>query len=244
MTAHVWRTGQQMFLTDAADHPLVSPALLALDEAVSVLWQPVIVQGAVVAMLNVTWRRRIADPGDRAVRVVRLIANEAGYSLHATRLRRELERSATTDPLTGSLNRRAWDAELALLMDRARLSGNPLTVALVDLDHFKYYNDANGHTAGDVLLTQFAGRARTCLRKHDVFGRWGGEEFIVALYDCTPEHAKQILERIRSSVPSGGTCSIGHTMWDGTEPLAASIARADTALYVAKRNGRDRVVGQ
>jgi PAS domain S-box-containing protein len=185
MTAHVWRTGQQMFLTDAADHPLVNPALLALDEAVSVLWQPVIVQGEVVAMLNVTWRRRIGDPGDRAVRVVGVIADEAGYSLHAARLRRELERSATTDPLTGSLNRRAWDAQLRLLMDRARLSGAPLTVALVDLDHFKSYNDTLGHSAGDVLLTEFAGEARTCLRKHDVFARWGGEEFIVALYDCT-----------------------------------------------------------
>jgi diguanylate cyclase (GGDEF)-like protein/PAS domain S-box-containing protein len=244
MTAHVWRTGRQMFLTDAAEHPLVNPALLALDEAVSVLWQPVIVQGTVVAILNVTWRRRIVDPGDRAVRVVGVIADEAGYSLHASRLRRELERSATTDPLTGSLNRRAWDAGLRLLMDRARLSGATLTVALVDLDHFKHYNDAHGHTAGDVLLTEFAGAARTCLRKHDVFARWGGEEFIVALYDCTPDHAEQILDRIRGSMPSGSTCSIGHTTWDGTEPLAASISRADTALYVAKRTGRDRVVGR
>jgi len=244
MTAHVWRTGKQMFLTDAADHPLVNPALLALDEAVSVLWQPVIVQGKVVAMLNVTWRRRIVDPGDRAVRVVGVIADEAGYSLHATRLRRELERSATTDPLTGSLNRRAWDAQLRLLMERARLGGAPLTIALVDLDHFKSYNDTHGHTAGDVLLTQFAGAAKTCLRKVDVFARWGGEEFIVALYDCTPDHAEQILDRIRGSVPSGSTCSIGRTTWDGTEPLASSIARADTALYVAKRTGRDRVVGR
>jgi diguanylate cyclase (GGDEF)-like protein len=229
-----------MFLTDAADHPRVNPALLALDEAVSVLWQPVIVQGKVVAMLNVTWRRRIVDPGERAVRVVGVIADEAGYSLHATRLRRELERSATTDPLTGSLNRRAWDAQLRLLMERARLGGAPLTIALVDLDHFKSYNDTHGHTAGDVLLTQFAGAAKTCLRKVDVFARWGGEEFIVALYDCTPDHAEQILDRIRGSVPSGSTCSIGHT----TEPLASSISRADTALYVAKRTGRDRVVGR
>jgi diguanylate cyclase (GGDEF)-like protein len=124
------------------------------------------------------------------------------------------------------------------------LSGATLTVALVDLDHFKHYNDAHGHTAGDVLLTEFAGAARTCLRKHDVFARWGGEEFIVALYDCTPDHAEQILDRIRGSMPSGSTCSIGHTTWDGTEPLAASISRADTALYVAKRTGRDRVVGR
>jgi len=244
MTAHVWRTGKQMFLTDAADHPLVNPALLALDEAVSVLWQPVIVEGRVVAMLNVTWRRRIVDPGDRAVRVVGVIADEAGSSLQATRLRRELERSATTDPLTGTLNRRAWDAQLCLLMERARLSGAPLTIALVDLDHFKSYNDTHGHTAGDVLLTQFAGAARTCLRKFDVFARWGGEEFIVALYECSPDHASQILNRIRSSMPPGGTCSVGHTMWDGTEPLSASISRADAALYDAKRIGRDRVVGR
>ena len=244
MTAHVWRTGRQMFLTDAADHPLVNPALLALDEAVSVLWQPVIVQGKVVAILNVTWRHRIVDPGDRAVRVVGVIADEAGFSLHATRLRRELERSATTDPLTGSLNRRAWDAQLRLLMERARLGGAPLTIALVDLDHFKSYNDTHGHTAGDVLLTQFAAAARTCLRKYDVFARWGGEEFIVALYDCTPDHAEQILGRIRVSMPPGSTCSIGYTTWDGAEPLASSIARSDVALYEAKRTGRDRVVGR
>lgn len=152
-----------------------------------------------------------------------------------------LRRFATTDPLTGALNRRAWDAELASLVDSRRDDDTPLTVALIDLDYFKAYNDTYGHAAGDDLLRQFAGASRSCLRRSDVFARWGGEEFILALPGCPPEEADAILERIRASVPAGRTCSIGVTTWQAPELTSATVARADRALYRAKDGGRDRV---
>jgi diguanylate cyclase (GGDEF)-like protein/PAS domain S-box-containing protein len=242
MTAHVWRTGQQVFVPDLRRRRIVSPVLRALDATISALWQPVIIHGRVEAVLVVTWRDRVENLDTRSARVVRVIADEAGASLQATRLLRELERSATTDPLTGLLNRRAWDAHLRALMVDAAATGAPLTIALVDLDYFKSFNDRFGHAAGDVLLSDFAASARDCLRKKDVFARWGGEEFIIALDDCEPAEAEQILERVRASVPGNLTCSIGHASWDGDEPMSACVGRADAALYEAKRGGRDRIM--
>lgn len=241
-TARVWWTGQQVFIPDMAGSPVVSSSMPALDNVASALWQPVIIHGRVEAVLVVTWRDRVDDLDARATRVVRVIADEAGASLQATRLRRELERSAATDPLTGSLNRRAWDVQLHSLMNDACRFGAPLTIALVDLDFFKSFNDQFGHAAGDILLSDFAAAARDCLRKRDVFARWGGEEFIIALYDCLPPEVERILERVRTSVPARLTCSIGHTMWNADEAISVSIARADSALYLAKRAGRDRIM--
>ena len=169
----------------------------------------------------------------------RLIAGEAGASLHAARLRAELEASAITDPMTGALNRRAWDRALVDLTTAAGRTGRPLGLALLDLDNFKAYNDAFGHNAGDRLLREFAEDARRCLRVGDVFARWGGEEFVVALPDCAPEESTRIVERVRRAVPDGRTCSAGLTTWVPGEPVTSCIARADAALYDAKQGGRD-----
>ncbi|WP_244324361.1 sensor domain-containing diguanylate cyclase [Mycobacterium timonense] len=150
-----------------------------------------------------------------------------------------LERIASTDPLTGLLNRRAWDAALQALLDGGGCV--PLVIAFIDLDRFKAYNDFHGHSAGDALLRDFAGAARAVLRDQDVLVRWGGEEFVVALPDTNAEQAARIFERVRSSVPAGQTCSIGFTTWNPPEALNAALVRADQALYQAKRRGRDQV---
>lgn len=242
--AQVWRTGETLFLPDAADSPLVNPALLELDSTVSALWQPVIVAGAVLAVLVVTWRQRLSKLSDQAIRAVHALAAEAGLSLHALRLHNELQRAAGTDPLTGSLNRRAWDEQLLSLVAAARLSGQPLALALVDIDHFKAFNDTFGHAKGDELLQRFASAASACLRTGDVFARWGGEEFILALPNCGPQQAEYILHRVRASIPTGRTCSIGRTTWIAGEPITTTVARADAALYDAKRTGRDRVAAR
>ncbi len=241
-TAHVWRTGERLFLSDIASHPMVNrrPAIES-PTVVSVLLQPVVVMGQVQALVTVTWQRRIPDPGHPAVQVVQVIADEAGGSLQASRQRGELEASANTDPLTGSLNRRAWDAALEVLMDVAEISGDPLTIAVVDLDHFKAYNDRHGHVAGDAALTEFAAGARRRLRRDDVFARWGGEEFLVALPRCATPQASKILDRVRAGMPADLSCSIGHTEWIPGESLTACMSRADDALYAAKTGGRDRV---
>lgn len=151
-----------------------------------------------------------------------------------------LKHSASTDPLTGLLNRRAWDAQVSMVIsDMAR--GTPMTIAVIDLDNFKSYNDRFGHPAGDALLQNFATAAAASVRAGDVLARWGGEEFIVALPDTAPEHAEKILGRIRNCVPFGQTCSIGHTTHLSGDALEDTVIRADKAVYLAKNRGRNQL---
>lgn len=150
-----------------------------------------------------------------------------------------LKHSASTDPLTGALNRRAWDVRVAALL--AGADAAPVTVAVIDLDNFKAFNDTRGHTVGDALLQHFAAAATAVVRGDDIFARWGGEEFIVALPATTPEQAESILNRLRRCVPFGQTCSIGYTAHRPGDTLGDTVARADRALYEAKRRGRDQL---
>ncbi|MBJ7339813.1 PAS domain S-box protein [Mycolicibacterium sp.] len=241
VTSHVWRTGELVFLPDAAADPRVDHRLLSLDGSVSLLSHPVVIDGRVEAILNVTWRHRVPDSAARAVRSVQTIANETGAALQTSRLRDELEDFAATDPLTGAMNRRAWDTRLQALADGAVHGDLRLVIAVVDLDNFKSYNDTHGHGVGDLLLRDFAAATRAALRPGDVFARWGGEEFVIALPGTTLDQAARILDRIRAVVPAAQTCSIGYTEWDAVEPLARTIARADAALYQAKARGRDQL---
>jgi diguanylate cyclase (GGDEF)-like protein len=156
-------------------------------------------------------------------------------------LYREVERLARTDGLTGVANRRGWDDELPRELARATRSGRPLCIALLDLDHFKAYNDRHGHQAGDRLLKAAAAAWQARLRRSDLLARYGGEEFAVLLPDCGLEDALAIAERLRTAQPEG-TCSLGVAAWDGREDAGQLVDRADRALYAAKAGGRDRCV--
>ncbi len=232
----VRRTGQ-VLLSPVRTEPGTDPVHPVGTE----LWQPILVEGEVIAVLHVGWPRALSGIDDRAVAAVRVLVDEAGASLHAVQLRTELERFAATDPLTGALNRRAWETELFALMEQSRTNSTPLTIALIDLDHFKAFNDAHGHAAGDDLLRDFAAAVLGGLRSTDLFARWGGEEFVVALADCDVQQAAAMLHRVRTAVPDRESCSIGHTIWMPGETMAACISRADNALYIAKGAGRDRL---
>jgi diguanylate cyclase (GGDEF)-like protein len=138
-------------------------------------------------------------------------------------LYREVGRLARTDSLTGVASRRAWDEELPRELARAARSGQPVCVALLDLDHFKACNDEHGHQAGDRLLkaaTAWEGR----LRKTDLLARYGGEEFAILLPDCALDDAMEIAERLRTAQPEG-TRSIGVADWDGREDLGHRVGR-------------------
>ena len=154
----------------------------------------------------------------------------------------ELARVARTDALTGAPNRRAWDEQLAVELARAARDGEPVSVALLDLDHFKAYNDLRGHQAGDRLLREAAAAWQGRLRTMDVMARYGGEEFGLILPGCPPDLAAGIVDRLRGLTPEGETTSAGVACWDGTETADALVARTDRALYEAKRAGRDRTV--
>ena len=167
------------------------------------------------------------------------------------RLQEKFHHLSRTDPLTGCLNRRAilerLDAELA----RARHDRKPLGVAMLDIDHFKSINDAHGHAAGDEVLCGLVRRLECEMRLSDMFGRIGGEEFLMLWSATDHDGIRIVAERIRVCVeqpffPVGGgqfpvTVSIGVTTSDGDEPPETAMARADEALYAAKQNGRNRV---
>jgi diguanylate cyclase (GGDEF)-like protein len=182
------------------------------------------------------------------VRVIAMVSIDGsiGFVLNRffTQLRSQTSRLrllAGTDPLTGAANRRAWDEELARALAWAQYEGMPVTVAVMDLDDFKGYNDRNGHQAGDLLLKEVAAAWQAILRVSDVLGRMGGDEFAVLLPGCTLEMGAAISQRLRAALPAA-RCSIGVAEWDRLSGAEQLLARADAALYEAKQQGRGRVV--
>ncbi len=155
-------------------------------------------------------------------------------------LMQRLEELARVDGLTGVANRRVWDEELARGMERTRRNRQHCTVGLIDLDHFKKYNDTHGHPEGDALLRTVARALAAQLRAGDLLARYGGEEFTVLLHECDAAHARQLFARLHDVMPSGQTFSAGISDTDGDEDPLLVVARADAALYRAKSAGRNR----
>ena len=170
---------------------------------------------------------------------------------------RTLRRLSMHDRLTGLVNRGYFDERLGQELARARRSGLPLSVAVLDVDHFKAFNDTHGHLAGDAALRAVAGALRASVRASDVAARYGGEEFVVLLPETTAEAAAGRLDRLRaavealeialprSTVAGRVTVSAGIGTWpaDGGTPDAV-LFEADRRLFVAKQRGRNRVVGR
>jgi diguanylate cyclase (GGDEF)-like protein len=167
--------------------------------------------------------------------VVGLLAHEAALVLGNTDRVTALTGMAETDALTGLANRRAWDQRVALALHE----GREITVALLDIDHFKRFNDTHGHPAGDRLLREIAAAWRELVRGDDLLARLGGEEFGLLLLDCAPGVATEVIERLRGVMPEGETCSAGLAARRLAEPIESVIVRADRALYDAKSAGRD-----
>jgi diguanylate cyclase (GGDEF)-like protein len=159
------------------------------------------------------------------------------------------------DALTGALSRRYFLDLLRHEIDRAHAAGEPLCMAIADLDHFKQINDTHGHIVGDIVLQEVARRLDSAVRGYDAVGRYGGEEFLILLNDCNQSILQARSEDIRlrmSSTPIQAndsivpvTISIGAATCDDCEsqlPMERLLARADAALYEAKRQGRNRAV--
>ena len=187
-----------------------------------------------------------------AVSAVLVIALLMYFLVSNFRYRQQLVRLASTDGLTGLPNRRRT-AELATdALAAATDSDKPLTIAIIDMDHFKFVNDRCGHATGDYVLREFARLGRESVRPEDALGRWGGEEFLLIMPDATAEVAIATLERLRTLVfginlpPSGAGLRVSLSAGLATRDrqvrsLDELIARADSALYVAKNEGRDLV---
>jgi diguanylate cyclase (GGDEF)-like protein len=153
-----------------------------------------------------------------------------------------LQRLSTIDELTGLQNRRAWSTQLPQAFEIARRAGTSLSIAMLDLDHFKQFNDEYGHQAGDQLLKNGCGAWLQQVRPGDVLARYGGEEFILLLPAADGPAANAVLDRLRAVTPLGRTFSAGVAIWDGREMSHDLVERADRALYQAKHEGRDRTV--
>lgn len=165
----------------------------------------------------------------------------------------QLERLAQYDPLTSILNRRGFDHAFAREQNRARREGKPCGLLIVDLDRFKRVNDEHGHQGGDEVLVACVQRMSSVLRNYDACARWGGDEFILLISGCDAAALSAIAAKLGANlreapvILAGGgtvavTASIGAVLVSEDESLSDATARADAALYEAKRNGRDRFV--
>jgi diguanylate cyclase (GGDEF)-like protein len=178
----------------------------------------------------------------------RLRANNSTVTSNI-KLQREYKRNAMIDGLTGLYNRRWIDEAMPRFTSRYGRSGAPLSVLMIDVDHFKKFNDTFGHAVGDKVLVVVGRTLRENLRPTDLVARYGGEEFLVILPDTNVEAGMHCAERIRQAMAAAQlddvdtriTISIGGACLKKAETMAALLARADEALYASKHGGRDRV---
>ena len=152
------------------------------------------------------------------------------------RLARRLRSAADTDPLTGVANRRAWEAEASRHLARALRTGEPLSIAILDLDDFKQVNDREGHGAGDALLRDLASGWTTRLRHADLLGRYGGDEFVLCLPATDTGGAVELLAQLEETHRFRWTVGLAQVREGDT--LSSVLARADEDLYQRKRSGR------
>lgn len=232
-------SGRRLVIADSRTHPRITDVLRAQVDAVSLLYEPVVRRGQVVAVLVVGWRQATV-PGEAALAAVSLMAVEAAVALEQADLLNTVQQLARTDQLTSVPNRRAFDELLPNVLHSAT-SAAPMCVALLDLDHFKIYNDSFGHPAGDRFLQNATRAWALQLRGTDILARYGGEEFAVVLPDCDLHDAVSVLDKLRNITPANQTVSIGIAQWDGQENQQALMQRVDTALYQAKAAGRNRL---
>lgn len=233
----VFRGGRSILIEENVAAHVGSPELWkASGMPQTVLYEPLLRGGETIGVLVVGWPGDVKADGPR-IRVVELLAHEAAAVLTRADALSALSDQASTDPLTGLPNRRAWDARVAeALSEDARF-----TVAMLDFDHFKEYNDTYGHPAGDRLLKETAAMWREQVRSGDLLARLGGEEFGLLLLNCNPERVREVIERLRGAVYHDRTCSVGFAVHRPGESSEQVTARADAALYDAKESGRDCV---
>lgn len=183
---------------------------------------------------------------------VKRVMRERELTAERNRMLDELQKMAVTDGLTALYNSRHFYHQLELEIDRSVRYRHPLSLLLIDIDHFKEYNDTYGHLEGDKVLVRFSQILKSCLRANDSAYRYGGEEFTVILPETGAEEARTVAQRIRATLeaevfhprsgpPVSKTISIGVTEYAPRETLEAFVRRADEAMYRSKEAGRNRV---
>ncbi len=180
------------------------------------------------------------------------VLKERELTQERVRMMEKLQRLAITDGLTKLHNSRSFYSQLEVEVDRFNRYKHPLSLLLLDIDHFKEYNDNYGHLEGDKVLVKISQLIKACLRKLDTAYRYGGEEFTVILPETGGDEAVLVAERIRKTIQAekftpvsgkklGITISIGTAQYSAEEQLSTFIQRADKAMYISKQKGRNRV---
>ncbi|WP_217923386.1 GGDEF domain-containing protein [Miltoncostaea oceani] len=186
----------------------------------------------------------------RQMAALREVADDAGSALVRIEERERFERQALADPLTGLGNRRAFDEAIVAEMSRIERSGDPLGLVMIDVDHFKRFNDRHGHQAGDAALVAVARAIERGARAGDRACRVGGEEFALLLPGADEQAAAIVAERVRAGIEASAdaaepiTVSLGVAAAHGGGDVPALVRTADARLYAAKGAGRNRVVSE
>jgi diguanylate cyclase len=251
------RRGHLQVFEDAAELDACPRLKCRSDHVASAVCVPVSVLGRTVGVVHTTAPR---SPGtstgspaetpplidDNQTSMLQILANQLGLRLGMIRVMSETSLAASTDSLTGLVNRRRLETMFSGLL----ATGTPVSLVLADLDDFKELNDRHGHEAGDRALRSFAAALRTEVRPDDIVCRYGGEEFVVVLPRCSAEDAQRVFQRVQKRVGMIGddgrlprfTASYGVTDSDGATSLDDLISEADAALYEAKAEGKNRLV--
>jgi len=247
-------------LVEERDSPLRCAHLVPEDGAVSIC-VPMMAQGDNLGILQFSFSSvDDQEPAEEnrlestRARLAVALAEHIGLALANLRLREALRNQSIVDPLTGLFNRRYLEQTLERECRRAVRADRPLSVIMLDVDHFKRFNDAWGHEGGDAVLKELSGLLRRTFRGEDVSCRYGGEEFVVVLADASLEAGQERAEQLRRQVGELSVRLRGEAMGAITVSLGlaalpehgvtpdALLAAADSALYEAKRAGRDRVM--
>jgi diguanylate cyclase (GGDEF)-like protein len=257
ISREVIRTGAPVVVPDMAASPFASPLMQQLFPLGSCLGVALTARGKTLGALLVGHRSRRRVWTSDEVNRLQTAANQVALSIDNVQLYEEVRNLAIHDPLTGVYNRRYLEQRLLEEVTRSVRYDRPLSCIMVDLDHFKRINDQYGHATGDRVLQEFARRIGPVARRNDVLARYGGEEFTLLLPECSTADALRTAERIRGVVArrpfrvrtegnsvlivpitaSLGVCSRTPAMQRPDQLLSG----ADTALYAAKHQGRNRV---
>ncbi len=220
-----------------------------LPGAVNVVVAPLTVDGQHLGVVVGEWgEQRVGRIPAAVVDAVLQAAAHTGLSLRGALLLRTVEQLATRDTLTGLANRRLFEEALEREVGRADREGSPLSLVVMDLDHFKSVNDTYGHQTGDEVLRQVGAALTATCRAMDLPARYGGEEFVVLLPDCPSHAALEVADRLRRAIREQVTAlpvtlSAGvATLPDNAADADRLVAAADSALYEAKGSGRDRTI--
>jgi diguanylate cyclase (GGDEF)-like protein len=242
------RRGHLQVFADATEIDACPRLKCRGDDVASAVCVPVSVLGRTVGVIHAANARahHAVDIDENQTAMLQSLANQLGLRLGMIRVMSETSLAASTDSLTGLVNRRRLETTFSSLLS----TGTPVSLVLADVDDFKELNDRHGHEAGDRALRAFAGALRAEVRPDDIVCRYGGEEFVVVLPRCSAEDAQRVFQRVQKRVGSIGddgrlprfTASYGVTDSDGTTGLDDLISEADAALYEAKADGKNRLV--